>query len=125
MPFPINGAPRGVADAVERRQHVGHEPAALLEDAEHGLWVGVPVGLEVRQGAQVHDLLEHEADITKWGDVVSHAHRVNPASLTCGSIECASLADTEERREAESMTTAAIRSEGPTERYRLYAVHAG
>ena len=63
----VEGGALDVADHVGGRPHLGHQPAELLEHAEHGVGVDVAEGLELGQPVEVDDVLEEEADVASGG----------------------------------------------------------
>ena len=77
MTAPVAGscvAARRVADAVERREHLGDEPTELLEQPVHGLGVGVRrTRGSFDSAGEVDEVLEREAD------VVAAARRSRPS----------------------------------------------
>ena len=62
-----------VAGAVERRDHVRHEASVLVEDALHGVEVGVRERRRARASrGDVDEVVEHEGDVAERRSVVSH-----------------------------------------------------
>ena len=58
-----NVAPAGVADAIERREHLRDEAPELVEQADTVSGSACPNGRQLRQRRQVDEVLEREADV--------------------------------------------------------------
>ncbi len=75
---PIGVAHAGllVAGCVEGRELVFEEPGGLLDRTDDGLDVEVrEVGVP-GDAIEVHDMIEHEADVVEGGRVVGHGRRI-------------------------------------------------